>query len=242
MNTASAEPGGEVMAHCNRCAGERRHIVIAAERTTWEEEVEPGYRIDGSDDFLMLRCRGCDFVHMEHAAWYCQQTNEHGDPVPTHKQYPPKINRHPPRWTLATEWVFLFDQPVRVLYEEVNRAVAADCPRLAAMGVRALIEAVMVEKVSDRGSFSKNLDALLADGHISRNQREHLSQVIDGGSAAIHRGFSPSMDDVHALLDITENVIEALYVTPHKAQRLGERIPARTALARPAGESPDKGS
>jgi Domain of unknown function (DUF4145) len=227
MNSVQVAVGGEVMAHCNRCSGERRHIVLAVERTTWDEEVERGLRIDGADDFLMLRCRGCDFVHMDHSAWYCQQTDEDGNLVPTRRQYPPKLNRRPPRWTLATEWVFLFDDPVRTLYEEVNRAVAADCPRLTAMGVRALIEAVMVEKVSDRGSFSRNLDALLGDGHISRNQRAHLAQLIDGGSAAIHRGYKPSMEEVHALLDIAENVIEALYVMPHRAKSLEGKIPPR---------------
>ena len=85
----------------------------------------------------------------------------------------------------------------------------------------------MVEKVNDRGAFGKNLDELFRQGFISQTQREHLAQVIEGGNATIHRGFIPSADQVHALLDIAENVVEALYITPARAKVLKGKIPPR---------------
>jgi len=48
---------------------------------------------------------------------------------------------------------------VRGLLAEVYTAFQANARRLATMGVRAVLEAVMIDKVRDNGSFAKNLDA-----------------------------------------------------------------------------------
>jgi hypothetical protein len=45
------------------------------------------------------------------------------------------------------------------LFLEIYQAVCGGQLRLAVIGVRALIEQVMIHKVGDNGSFVKNLDA-----------------------------------------------------------------------------------
>ena len=53
------------------------------------------------------------------------------------------------------------------LFLEIYQAVCGGQLRLAVMGVRALIEQVMIHKVGDNGSFVKNLDAFQKAGYIS---------------------------------------------------------------------------
>jgi hypothetical protein len=56
------------------------------------------------------------------------------------------------------------------LMEEIYTAVQAGSRRLSAMGIRALLETVMIQKVGDKGSFKANVDALLEAGYVSMRQ------------------------------------------------------------------------
>jgi len=98
------------------------------------------------------------------------------------------------------------------LFLEIYQAVCGGQLRLAVMGVRALIEQVMIHKVGDSGSFVKNLDAFQKAGYISLVQRDALSDILDAGHATIHRAYEPKTEDIQVALDITEGVMAAIYV------------------------------
>jgi hypothetical protein len=57
------------------------------------------------------------------------------------------------------------------------------------------------------------------------HQREQLEPVVEAGHASIHRGYKPTEGDIHALLDIIENIVEALYVSPQQANSVKRRVP-----------------
>lgn len=95
------------------------------------------------------------------------------------------------------------------------------------MGVRSLIEQVMIDKIGDKGTFKNNLDEFERRGFISKTQKEILEPVLDAGHAAIHRNYKPSMKDVVSLIDIVENIIESLYVNSRRALNIKKKIPLR---------------
>jgi hypothetical protein len=97
--------------------------------------------------------------------------------------------------------------------------------RLTVLGVRALLEQVMLEHVEDKGSFVKNLDQFEQAGFISRIQREAIVPVIEAGHASMHRGFKATEQQVEAILDITENLIESIYIA--KSRTNGLKVPPR---------------
>jgi len=95
------------------------------------------------------------------------------------------------------------------------------------MGIRALIEQVMINKVGDNGSFLKNLDAFQRAGYISLVQRDALNDILDAGHAAIHRAYEPKTKDIEIALDITEGIMAAIFVHADAAKEVSERLPAR---------------
>jgi hypothetical protein len=113
------------------------------------------------------------------------------------------------------------------LFLEIYQAVSGGQLRLAIMGVRALIEQVMIHKVGDNGSFAKNLDAFQQAGYVSLVQRDALSDILDAGHATIHRAYEPKAKDIQIALDITEGIMAAIFVHADAAKKLSERVPAR---------------
>ena len=95
------------------------------------------------------------------------------------------------------------------------------------MGVRALLEQIMVSTCGDKGRFDLNLEAFEKEGHVSKRQRERLEAILDVGHASIHRGFRPRREDVITLVDIAESVVQSVYVHDGKVDALKKRVPPR---------------
>ena len=208
-------------APCNQCSGDRNHDVLHSEKTSWSDDDQG---ISGGDSYETLKCLGCDNIKLRHTSWF----SEHDEP--TVNYFPPAIFRQRPAW-LSELWLELSeaDEFVDKLLKEIYIALQNDLPRLAAMGVRSLIEKVMVSKTGDQGSFSKNMVEFERCGYVSRIQRERVEAILEAGHAAIHRTFIPSTRDVITLVDITEHIIETVYLHEAKIAALKKRVPPRIA-------------
>jgi alpha-D-ribose 1-methylphosphonate 5-triphosphate diphosphatase PhnM len=134
-----------------------------------------------------------------------------------------------PGW--ADWWADLLGTPVPTpicdLMFEVYTAVQANSRRLAAMGIRATLDAVMVDKVGDQVTFKDTADAFEKAGYLSVRQRGHLDAILEAGHAAIHRGWEPTDDDIITLLDIAESIIETAYLHEQAAKTLDGKVPPR---------------
>jgi Domain of unknown function (DUF4145) len=95
------------------------------------------------------------------------------------------------------------------------------------MGIRALLEQIMISKCGDRGSFTKNLEQFQAAGFISPMQHQRLETILEAGHATIHRSFRPSTDDLITLIVIAESIVEVVYIHGPKVEQLNKRLPAR---------------
>jgi hypothetical protein len=204
-------------AHCNTCIGLTNHEVLNSESTSWEED-----QLSGSDTYATLRCAGCNSIKLRHTSWFSENDE------PTVNYFPAAIFRRKPLWfndlflDLSTE-----DEFVETLLTEIYVALQHGLPSLAAMGIRSLLEKVMISKTGDRGSFFKNLAEFEKLGYVSQIQRKRLETVLDAGHATIHRVFIPSTDDVITLVDMTEHIVETVYLHESKIAKLKKSIPAR---------------
>jgi hypothetical protein len=95
------------------------------------------------------------------------------------------------------------------------------------MGIRATLENVMTDRVGDHGTFGRNVDAFQRAGYLSERQRGNLDTLLEAGHAAVHRGWSPTEQDISTLLDIAESVIATAYLHDQPADALGRKIPPR---------------
>jgi hypothetical protein len=54
-----------------------------------------------------------------------------------------------------------------------------------------------------------------------------MTDILDAGHAAMHRGYKPSEADLITALDIAEGIVSAIYVHAEKARSVASRVPAR---------------
>jgi hypothetical protein len=206
------------LAPCTPCGQGTRHETLATRRVG--EEAQIGEAADevaevGRNTYILLECRGCGTVILRH------DFEDYTTSETTTRYYPPPIYRRRPRWLHS------IPDSLSSLFRELYVSLAANAPRLSVMGARTLVDIVMTEKIGDVGTFADKLKELEAKGFIGRLNRQHLEAALDAGSAVAHRGHSPSTDSVNQVIDIVENLVEAVYVLPNAATNLGRETPPR---------------
>ena len=207
--------------HCNLCRGTTWHAVLLTREQHHYEEGEHGPSYEEHMVYRLAECNGCESISL-HTAW----TNS-AQPAATEEQWPPKISRHQPKWMFQLWLSENIENPFKLEFlREIYAALKAGSLRLAVIGVRALLEQVMLQHVSDQGTFKKNLDAFESAGFISHIQRLSIEPVIEAGHASIHRGFKATYEQVEAILDVTENILESLYISKERAAGLS--VPPRS--------------
>jgi len=205
-----------VRSHCNRCASQTKHVVLAARRVDDSELLEDYGPISWSDLYELVECRGCENVSMRHTHYF-DPTDE-----TTITTYPPQVLRRRPHW------LHQLPPAIVALMQQTYQALDLNSRALALMGARAAVDMVMTDKVGDVGPFVKKLNALEELGVIGSKNRAVLETALDAGNAASHRGYQPSTDDVGAVMDIVENLLQAAYHLSSLAERLKETTPVRT--------------
>ena len=191
-------------AHCNQCGQDTKHDVLHRRVQPGEEVLnpyapEPPITINWSTTWTVLECRGCEGVTLKKEYWFSEW-----NPGDVEIEYfPPRLARRLPKW------IETLHEPFPELIGEVYAALQAGSRRLAVMGVRAVFDLYMVEKIGDTGGFADKLKQLQREGYISRRDRETLATALDVGNAAAHRGYAPSSEHLENVIDIMENLLQA---------------------------------
>jgi Domain of unknown function (DUF4145) len=214
------QPPKFTRAHCNACAGERNHVVLHHVLSDWRDKETNEY---GSDTYETLQCAGCDAIKLRHTQVFS------GQPDRSVTYFPAATFRRRPEWFVDLLCALPVDDNYTLgLLNEIYVAMQHNLLRVAAMGIRALLESVMINKVGDQGSFKSNIAEFEAQGFVSRIQASRLSSILDAGSATIHRGYSPTREDVVILIDIAEHIVESVFVHSPKISALVGRVPKRS--------------
>jgi hypothetical protein len=211
------KPGDQITAYCNLCTGERAHKVLFSEQREWHDDDDGYVSYHEVSQSIVAACCGCEYRTFLTRWWNSSEVFV--------TQYPPKTLRRKPDWGFNSFTFSIADATKSELLNEVYSALGAGCPRLAVMGVRALLEHIMIEKVGDQHGFAKNLSAFTEQGFISKLQGETLSRVLEAGHASIHRAYKPELEDVLFCLDVTELLIASIYIHPTRSARMN--LPVR---------------
>jgi hypothetical protein len=212
-----------IWSHCNECGRETKHDVIHMARRVRSYD-ENQYSVDVGSTWKVIQCRGCEEVAMQRTDW-CSEDDPQEGPGPA-TYFPPRISRRKPAWIDRHE---VADEYIKLL-DEVYVALHADSGRLAMMGARALIDAVIRRSVGDQDNFGKGLDALVHRDLVSDRDREIINAAIDAGHASAHRGHKPSSNDVNVVIDIVERMVHA-EILAEQAEALKKTTPQRKPRA-----------
>ena len=206
--------------HCNKCSCVTNHYVESSFRQThYHPECDELYT---DEVCYIVSCCGCKTTSFVCISTWSEEPSE-----PQHEIYPPRTLRKEPRWTSR------LGSAHKKLLREVYIALGNDCLSLAAMGIRSIVDAYITEKVGDCGTFTKGMDALLANGHITQKMKEILEIVVDCGNAAIHRQFNPEPEAITLLLDTVELLLHQDIIGP-KVNAIKAEIPPRPAKKKKA--------
>ncbi len=211
--------------HCNKCQHETWHEILFFKDSEWSDDE---YHVSGGSDYTVAQCRGCESISFQKRSWFSEEIEPDGSLSITTGTYPPKTLRSKPDWYGNLQLQKLFDDNnFMQLFSEIYIAMQNSCRSLAIMGIRALLERIMVENCGNQGTFQKNIDRFEREGFISSIQKTAIVSVLEIGHAAIHRAFEPKSNELISALDITENIIESIYINETKAKRITKNVPKK---------------
>jgi hypothetical protein len=225
--------------HCPNCDADRNAEVLAEDTL---EDGESGIWFRST--YSILRCRGCDRRYIRLVQLCSEDTVVEGDPetgeptfaINEHVTYwpsPPRARRRRPAWLgfacPELSLGFASDYPeLATLLDELYTALDNDLQILATIGMRTVFDCASQKLGTDPNqSFAEKLKELTAGNKISGEEKEMLSVLADAGSAAAHRGWKPTEDDIDHLMGTLENFLERAFVLKHNLRRVKKNIPAR---------------
>lgn len=171
---------GKITAPCSRCLTRTFQVVLHSEdrKDAWDDD----------EKYEVLECSGCGRVSF--ARRLLMFDHDEDKQIEEVDYFPAPVSRGLPAWVMK------LPADLEDLVLEIYQVVWSGQHRLALMGIRALLEQVMVSKVGDQGRFARNLDAFFEEGFISRVQRDAMSAILDAGHASIHRMYKPTEEDL----------------------------------------------
>ena len=190
-----------IKSHCNECGHETSHAIVYNECVTGADpQTHPyEYVAQWSTTWQLLKCCGCQEISLQKSDWFSEyQPDEQYPP----EYYPPRVARPKPRWFEK------LPDDYKALMSEIYKALQSDSRRLAMMGARCVIDLFIQNKVGDQGTFEKGMDSLGASGFISLQNEEFIKAAIEAGNACAHRAYNPPIEQMEAVMDIIENLIQ----------------------------------
>jgi hypothetical protein len=221
--TMSDAANNEIKIFCRQCGGDRYHSTVAEKVDAWSDQETP---VCGAETWAVVECRGCRTLTFLRERWFSEDTvdTDYGlEPIVHRTIYPPSPTRKLPEWSNDHTFMLLeivVDEAwIFKLHKDVYAAIGLGSLRLSAMGVRAIVDHIVTSKAGDVGSFLDKLERMSELHLISSSQVQVIFSAFDAGSAAVHRGYGPELQDVYTMLDIAEALMTQFYVEPAMGKR-----------------------
>jgi Domain of unknown function (DUF4145) len=194
---------------CTECNRATSHEILHTEEAGGFDE---GSGMHWGSAYHTVKCRGCDTISFAEVSWNSEDMDDEGQPIAQTNLYPSRAVRKP------IEDYFYLPGKVFVVYKETLAALSNKAPILAAIGIRAVVEAICADKGSVARNLEGKIDLLVQNGHLSSSQAGFLHLQRFMGNAAAHEIAAPDRTELEAALDIAENLLKTLYVLPMLAQ------------------------
>jgi len=213
--------------HCSNCLRKTDHnLLFKKETVECEEKInnDPEFWMTVGYYYVLYECNGCHNIVMkkqlksntiEFEAYSEESFKKHFV-----SWYPALSSRKIPDWHKN------LSKTERELFIEIYRAYHSDSKMLSIMGLRTVLDMFIVRKIGDKGNFKEKLTGLEKQGYLSADQIIVLRPVIDAGSAAAHRAYQPTSEDLTLALDIVEILLQQDIIAK-AIPKFEERIPKR---------------
>lgn len=199
---------------CNRCDNITNHVVCCSVEFQWGND-----DIQGIDTHEIIRCSGCDSISFRVGSSNSEDfepDNEGNLVYPEIEEiYPSRLMGRAP-----LEDIYSLPDKVRSVYKETHAALCTKLKILAAVGIRALVEAICSEETAEGRNLEEKIDDLVKKEVLTNRNAKVLHQTRLLGNKAAHETKAASDSELDVAFDIVENLLETVYIIPKKAERL----------------------
>lgn len=220
-----------IRGHCPNC-GSGRKAYVRCEHAIHSTDQDVG--TSASDIGMVLECCGCERIYFRRDYWFSEWDTLGSDPISGEPRlergvetvyWPAPARRQRPNWLDKIE---ASERDLGMLLDEMYAALDNDLRVLAAIAARTVFDrASQLLEVDPALGFKEKLDRLGADGRISFHEEEILQVLVDAGSAAAHRGWRPSVDELRTMVDVVETFLHRSFVLDGGIEKLKASVPAR---------------
>lgn len=202
---------------CSTCNTLTNHKCLTSVKYHWEVDE---YEIQGVDRYRTIVCLGCDTISFRKSSSNSDDFyEEEGNLIYTETEeiYPNRIVGRAP----LSEQYYL-PEKVRNVYKETHAALTSKLKILAGVGVRGLIEAICIEEKAKGTNLKEKIDDLVKIGILTSANAVILHKTRFLGNKSAHELEIAKDQELGIAFDITENILQNLYIIPKKAQSLGK--------------------
>jgi hypothetical protein len=206
---------------CTQCGGNAcNHDVLREFETSWTDE-EDGRQ--GRNTYQICRCRGCETVRFRIESWESFIDDEETEDPEIFSKIYPEVS-YSGRLPVETSDL---PKPVGRIYSETIIAFNAGAFILAGGGLRAIVEAICIDRKVSGGDLQKKIDDLVTKGLLAKPQADLLHEERYIGNAALHEILPPAKQEIEDGLVIVEGLMNTIYVLPLRAERLKKKREAQ---------------
>jgi hypothetical protein len=179
----------------------------------------PNVTIGFYEKYEVFQCNACNNYIIRHRHWddedrqmaWDPNTGELDDYWTDH--FYPEVNR-------IVQSADLLPEQVCGIYKETLKCESQQQSILWGMGIRAIIEAVCLEKKAEGKDFKNKIDRLAKAGYVTPDGATILHDLRFLGNKAAHEIKAHSSEELSIALDIIDYLIYGVYVLPKKAARI----------------------
>jgi len=123
------------------------------------------------------------------------------------KFYPPYIRGHK-----VVRNNYAIPAKIRIVYFETLEAIKSSSYILSGVGLRALIEAIIIDQGIKGGDLKIRINKLVSKKLITEQEANRLHAIRFLGNDSIHEMEVPDLSKIEIALDIVEHLIKNLYL------------------------------
>lgn len=214
--------------YCNTCKHETNHMQISShDRNYYEEEYYQGQtHLAYYEKFIygFWVCLGCDTATLEEK-YTCSGMHDYdGQDIYSYEYYPEKSNVK--TWREAKKFVHISEK-LNIAYKEIIKANNQGLEIVTAMGIRALLEAILVEEgIDDKTAYNltKKIKKLEERGTIPSGIIEGLKSIKFFGDDAAHRLNATNNHMILLSIDLLEALLTQLYEAKFDLEKKAELV------------------
>lgn len=193
--------------YCPNCKQITNHNILYSV----EDKSDSGSDFHWIRTYGIVQCMGCENIQFRNEYWdeslirYGVEGEE--EQYSEYKYYPQNIKYHSP-----LEYIYELPDKIRVVYLETLDALKSACYLLAGVGLRAIIEAVCMDRNISGRNLEVKINKLAQNKLITEKDKNRLHSIRFLENDSVHEMNVPEEEKLNVALRIIENLLQNQYL------------------------------